>query len=358
MPIDVIDMSSVLCVIEEAIAERRPFILSTPNVNFLVAAQTDPHFRETVIQSDLCPADGMPVIWIAKLIGVPLRKRVAGADIFEALKKRRVSSDPIKVFLFGGVEGVAEEARQAINAERSGIYCVGSFFPGYGAIDEMSGDEILDKINSSQADFLVVSLGAKKGQTWLWCNRHHLSVPIRTHLGAAINFQARRIKRAPRVIRSVGLEWLWRIKEEPHLWRRYWKDCSALIHLLGTRVVPFAFRMVWLKVRYVSACPELTFEQVHDVDTLTFSLSGLAVARYVERVRPAFRDAIAARKRVIVDFTNTIGVDARFLGLLLLMRKAIRDGGGDLVLVGLSRRLRTLFRLNGLEFLISCEHSG
>lgn len=353
IPIDVIDMSSVLRTVEAAMTEKSRFLVSTPNVNFLVTAQADREFRDTIIHSDLCPADGMPIIWIAKLIGVPLRKRVAGSDIFDALKIKRAYSDPIKVFLFGGAEGVAAEACQAINAERGGLRCVGSFFPGYGSVDEMSRDDILYKINSSNADFLVVSLGAKKGQTWLWRNRAHLSVPIQTHLGAAINFQAGKIKRAPRVMRALGLEWLWRIKEEPYLWRRYWRDGSILAHLLRTRIVPFAMRMVWLKLRYLGTCSECDLQEVQGGDTLTLSISGLAIARFVNKVVPAFQMAIKTKKRITIDFTNTVGIDARFMGLLLLMRKAVRDEGGELVLIGLSRSLLTLFQLNGADFMIS-----
>lgn len=352
IPVDVIDMPSVVRIMKAAIVDKSRFMLSTPNVNFLVAAQTDPGFRETLLESDLCPADGMPVIWIARLIGVPLRTRVAGSDIFDSLKERRGDSDPIRVFLFGGLDGVSAAACRAINSEQGGLQCVGSCFPGYGSIEEMSGRGIIDKINSSHADLLIVSLGARKGQSWLHCNRQQLTIPIRTHLGAAINFQAGNIKRAPRVIRAVGFEWLWRIKEEPYLWRRYWSDGRTLVRMLCTRVVPLALWTIWLRL---GMGPELRLEQTDSAESLTLSLSGLAIARYVERVTPAFRNAITVKKRVILDLRNTVGVDARFLGLLLVVRKALQGEGNDLVLVGLPRRLHTLFRLNGLGFMIAGE---
>src|SRR4029450_1688151 len=101
-----------------------------------------------------------------------------------------------------------------------------------------SSAAIIATINASNADFLVVALGASKGQSWLQHNHHRLSIPVRAHLGAAINFQAGFLRRAPKIVRKAGFEWLWRIKEEPHLWQRYWHDGRTLLHLLWTRILP------------------------------------------------------------------------------------------------------------------------
>src|SRR5258708_34542559 len=112
----------------------------------------------------------------------------------------------------------------------------------------MSRDEIVDKINLSGADFLVASLGAQKGQLWLQRNHHRLLIPVRAHLGASLNFQAGTVRRARPIMRKFGLEWLWRIKEEPKLWGGYWNDDSVRFRLLFTHVVPFAFGTWWLRL--------------------------------------------------------------------------------------------------------------
>jgi N-acetylglucosaminyldiphosphoundecaprenol N-acetyl-beta-D-mannosaminyltransferase len=88
---------------------------------------------------------------------------------------------------------------------------------------------------------------------------------------------------------------------------------------------------------------------------VTVSLVGSATARYVDKIIAAFRDAIAVKKRIMIDFTNTRAIDARFLGLLLMIRKKLRDDGSGPVLIGLSPELRRIFRLNGLEFLLSSD---
>ena len=352
MPIDVIGMSSALRDIETAAASKTRFLFSTPNLNFLVNSQSDPDFRESLLLSDLCPVDGMPVLWIARLLGIPIKDRVAGSDVFEALKAARNSVRPLKVFLFGGAEGVAAAASRALNARPSGLYCVGSLYPGLGSVEAMSGNDIIDEINASDADLLIVSLGAKKGQSWLQRNHCRLLIPVRTHLGAVMNFQAAMVKRAPPILRKFGLEWMWRIKEEPYLWRRYCNDGVVLLRLLFTRILPLAIRTSWLRLRYDGK--DLVISQAHDCQSVTLAFSGAATARHVDKIIPVFRAAMATRKQIIIDFSNTCAVDARFLGLLLLLRKKLKSvPSSDPIFIGLSPELQKLFYLNGLKFLLS-----
>src|SRR5690242_719211 len=99
LPIDALDMSATLDRIEAAARSRTRCFISTVNLNFLVTSLSDPEFRASVLDSDLCPADGMPVVWIARLIGMPVAERVSGSDIFDALKARD-RKKPLGVFLF------------------------------------------------------------------------------------------------------------------------------------------------------------------------------------------------------------------------------------------------------------------
>src|SRR5262249_60148195 len=88
-------------------------------------------------------------------------------------------------------------------------------------------DDVMDGVNASGGVFLLVALGSRKGQIWLLRNHDRLQIPVRAHLGATLHFAAGTIRRAPAIVAKLGLEWLWRIKEEPHLWRRYWRDGGA-----------------------------------------------------------------------------------------------------------------------------------
>jgi N-acetylglucosaminyldiphosphoundecaprenol N-acetyl-beta-D-mannosaminyltransferase len=351
--IDAIEMPAVLHRIRAAAATAAPFVVSTPNLHFLVLSLTDREFRETVLDSDLCPADGIPVVWIARLMGIPIKGRIAGSDIFQALKIDRSTARPVKVFLFGGAEGVAEAASRALNLASGGLTCVGWVYPGFGTVAEMSADSVIDRINESDADFLVASLGAEKGQRWLQRNHHRLRIPIRAHLGATLNFQAGTVRRAPPILRKLGLEWLWRIKEEPHLWARYWHDGTALLRLLLTRVLPLAVATRWAYFR--ARCKEeaLFIKETEGSEAVTITVVGDASAQHVDKAILCFRRALKAKKQVIVDFSATRVIDARFLGLLLLLRKQLKLNGAGLRFTGTSPRLERLFRLHGADFLLS-----
>ena len=239
LPFDAVTLEQAVAAIRTAIARRSPCFFSTPNLNFLIAGQTNAAFRASVVHSDLSLADGMPIVWLAKLAGVPITQRVAGSDVFEAL--RNSAGPAINVYFFGGPHGVAERAAQQINAKRRSMVCVGFESPGYGSVEDMSSAETIAKINQSGADFLVVSLGAAKGQAWIERNLGALEVPVVSHLGAVVNFVTGGVKRAPRWMQKTGLEWVWRIREEPALWKRYLSDGVGLIKLLITSVIPLLY---------------------------------------------------------------------------------------------------------------------
>lgn len=353
MPVDAIEMPAVLRSIETAAATLRSFLISTPNLNFLVNYKRDAEFRNSLLLSDLCPVDGMLLVWIARLIGIPIKTRIAGSDIFESLKTGTRSGSRLKVFLFGGGSGVAAAASRALNVNSAGLRCVGWDYPGFGTVDEMSRDDIIEKINASDADFLVASLGAKKGQAWLQRNHDRLGIPIRAHLGAVLNFEAGTIERAPAWMRNLGLEWLWRIKEEPYLWRRYVYDGCVLLHLLVTRAMPLAIETWWQRLMSRHSGRGLLIRRHHDGDRIVLNLAGDAIASHVEKATAWFRDAVTMQKQIVVNFSGTRVVDARFLGLLLMLKKRLNEQGTEPKFVGLSPRLMRIFRFHGLEFLLS-----
>ena len=356
IPIDAIDMSALLRAVENAATEKSAFLVSTPNLNFLVQSQTDPAFRETVLLSELCPADGMAIVWIARLLGLPIKERVAGSDMLEALKQNYNCAPRLKLFLFGGAEGVVEAAAEALNRNSGGLSCVGFINPGYGTVEEMSQDHFIRRINASGADFLIAALTARKGQLWLQHNHHRLQIPVRAHLGAAVNFEAGKLRRAPAAIRKSGLEWLFRIKEEPYLWRRYWDDGRKLLGLILTHVLPLVVWTHW--DRLCGRKPkDLRIECVKDCESVTLSLFGAATAKNIEGTIDVFRDAAAAKKNIRINLSNTCAVDARFLGLILMLRKRAKKQGTGLNFIGASERLQTMFRLNGAGFLLTLDQN-
>lgn len=352
IPIDVVDVQGALARVTIAATRDIPFLLSTANLNFLATSLLDSDFRESLLQSDLCTADGMPIVWLARILGVSLRERVAGSDLFEALKSSRYGAQPLAVFFFGGPEGIAAAACKTLNAERTGLVCAGSFYPGFGTIEEMSTNAVLATLNSSGANFLAVALGAKKGQAWLRQNHSRIRIPIRVHLGATIAFQAGTVNRAPSSMRRWGFEWLWRIKEEPQLWLRYLSDGLMLLRLMLTRVIPLILVQRLDRLRWRKSA-ELSIIKTEDNNTVTLSLNGAALAKNVEKTVPYFRDVATSGKDVVINCINLSLADTRFLGLLLMLNKQLKSRNLSLRLTGVSPRVKRFFRLNEFGFLLS-----
>jgi N-acetylglucosaminyldiphosphoundecaprenol N-acetyl-beta-D-mannosaminyltransferase len=352
IPVDAVDMPTVLGRLESSAASKTPFLLSTPNLHFLISSLTNVDFRESLLASDLCPADGTPIIWIARALGLPISGRIAGSDIFEAFKTRPGSGQPMKIFFFGATEYVAAAAARALNDEKHRISCVGWACPGFGSLEETSAQKYIDQINESGADFLVVALGAVKGQAWIVCNRDRIRLPIRSHLGATINFQAGTVKRSPRIFQRLGCEWLWRIGQEPHLWKRYWHDGIALLGLGLGSVLPLAIAAHMPDWRSGQQRHNLDIEIEQNNDRVTLHLKGFARSAQVQTAIPAFRSALSAGKEIRVNLSQTRDIDARFLGLILMLRKQIKMRGARVEFAGVPRNMARTFRLHKVGYLL------
>ena len=350
VPIDVTSKRAVIHHIEMAAADAKPLLISTTNVNYLATSRRDSEFRDSLIASDICTADGMPIVWLGRLLGVPMKERVAGADLFDLLKHTRLS-EPLKVFFFGGAEGVAAAAAANINAQNNGVICTGALFPGFGSVEEMSADHIIDEINASNAHILAVALGAAKAHAWLQRNHDRLKIPIRAHFGATINFQAGTYRRAPQLMREWGLEWLWRLKEEPWLWRRYLTDSIVLGRLGFTHVLPLIVLRQWHRLQWGRA-DDLTIKRSEGRDWVALGISGIATTRNLEKAAPYLQEAAAANKDVFINFAGTRHIDARFIGALLVLHKRLKEQRRKLSLTAVPRPIERLIRLNGFTFLL------
>jgi N-acetylglucosaminyldiphosphoundecaprenol N-acetyl-beta-D-mannosaminyltransferase len=241
LPFDAVTLQEVVDFIHASARTRQRLFLSTVNVNWVVACAQDAAMRHSVLQSDLSVADGTPLVWLSRWAGAPLPERVAGSEVFAALRKP-TTHPPLRVYFFGGPPGVADAACAALNAESGGCVAVGAQSPGYGDLDSMSQPEQLERINAAKPDFVVVSLGARKGQAWIQRNRQALEAPVIAHLGAVVNFVAGAIPQAPGWVGRAGLEWIWRIAQEPVLWRRYAADGFGLLRLMARHGVRWRYR--------------------------------------------------------------------------------------------------------------------
>lgn len=316
LPFDAITMGQATAKLTDAVRSKQRCFFSTPNLNFAVASLDGGEFRDSVIRSDLSVADGMPLVWIAKLLGLPIKERVAGSTLFEVLRNR--SDKVLRVYFFGGPDGVAEIAANKLNATASGLTCVGYTSPGFASIDEMSSAAVIDDINDSKPDFLVVALGAKKGQAWIEHNLPRLQVPVVSHLGAVVNFVAGTVQRAPAWVGRLGGEWLWRIKEEPALWKRYFNDGLMLLKLMTRDVIPCAIA-TRLHKRDNNAVANARVSLTVQGSKCTITASGAWEESNLQALREVFTSATATSFHIQLDFSDVSHIDSACIALLMLL---------------------------------------
>lgn len=324
LPFDAINMAQAEATLRRAIHERTRCFFSTPNLNFAVGCQSDAAFRNSVLQSDLSLADGWPVLMAARLAGIPLPERVTGSGLFERLCKapEHLPGDacraPVSVYFFGGPDGAAQAACARLNASADGVRCAGFEAPGFGSIDEMSSGPQLDSLNAADADFIVVALGAKKGQAWIQRNLQRIKAPIVAHLGAVVNFAAGTVRRAPEWAQRLGLEWLWRVKEEPALWRRYARDAMALMPLLITRMLPLALYLR-LHAPSLQALAEARATVVQGPQGDMLRLEGAWTRANLRPLRELLQSQVVQHRPLALDLGAVTCLDGAAIGLLTLL---------------------------------------
>lgn len=352
---DRMDLTGATAHVARCVQDRRRCFLSTPNVNFVVGAAGDPAFRGSVLRSDLSVADGFPIVRVARWMGIGLPGRVAGADLFEQLqaRPRGPGQPPIRLFLFGGPPGVGALAAAKLNAQAGGFECVGHDEGGYGDIEAMSSQPTIDRINASGADFVLVALGARKGQAWIERNRARLDAPVISHLGAVINFAADSVARAPGWMQRAGLEWVWRIVQEPQLWRRYWGDGRVLVGVLVTRLAPWWVRTaLGRRPAGTGVAPSMDLDRM-SAPSVRVSLAGdWRDPQAWPPLRATLADVLREGRTAEFDLSAAPAVGSALLGLLCLV-DAWQDAPRA-VLSGSVRdaALRSAFRAHGVEHLL------
>ena len=346
VPFDGLTMPEALAAIDDAIRRRERLFVSTPNLSFFTQSARDAAFRDSLFESDLSLADGAPVLWLARLLRTPIPCRVPGSDLYDAMRARQPKEGqrPLRVYFFGGPEGAAEQAFDRVNRSAAGIRAVGWSYPGFRSAAEMSDPQTIEAINNSEADLLVVALGARKGQEWLMLNRDRIRVPVRVHLGAVINFEAGRIQRAPALFRRFALEWLWRIKEEPELFKRYAADFMTLVRLLITGVIPD----VWWRFR-TSSDAALLVERHEHGNKVTVTLSGHAGNDQIDGLVTAFDTALAAGKDVVLEVRGLQFVGTAALGQFASLKRALDRTSCRLSFEGLTGQPHTACHAFGMD---------
>jgi len=203
--VDNIGMDEVLQKVEDFLEDGQQHYIVTPNPEFIVRAQKDTEFREILNQADLAVPDGAGLIFASRILGRPLKERVAGVDLMERICQK-ASQKKWRIFLLGGEQGAAEKTAENLKARYSGLLI-----------------EVKTKCPKGQTFFrrptiLFIALGAPKQEKWIAQNLNKMPlVKLAVGVGGAFDFISGRVKRAPVFLQKAGLEWLWRFCCQP--WR-------------------------------------------------------------------------------------------------------------------------------------------
>ncbi|WP_415299036.1 WecB/TagA/CpsF family glycosyltransferase [Clostridium perfringens] len=230
--VDNLTMDEAIDTAEKLILKKEPSYVVTPNVDHIVKLETDKEFQEVYKNADLILTDGMPLIWISKMKGNPIKEKISGSDFFPKLCERAAKKG-YSLFLLGAAEGVASKAAENLKEKYNGLNIVGTYSPSYGfEKKDEEIKEIIKIINDVKPDILAVGLGAPKQEKFLYKYRNELNVPISLAIGASIDFEAGNINRAPKWMQNCGLEWFYRLCKEPkRMFRRYIVDDSKIIRI-------------------------------------------------------------------------------------------------------------------------------
>jgi N-acetylglucosaminyldiphosphoundecaprenol N-acetyl-beta-D-mannosaminyltransferase len=233
LEVDAVTLAQALDGIAELIDRQKGGAVFTPNVDHVVKAEHHPDFRRAYSRADLCLADGTPLVWASRLLGMPLPEKVSGSDLVLPLM-RLASERRWRVYLLGGKPGVAEEAGQKLTREL-GVTIVGTESPIVspdGTAD--STEQTLARLRAASPDLVLVAFGAPKQELWIDRFSDRIVPAVAIGVGGSLDFVAGQVRRAPAWISRAGLEWLFRLAQEPRrLWRRYLVEDPAFLVIVA-----------------------------------------------------------------------------------------------------------------------------
>lgn len=227
--VDNLSMEETLQTIEGFIRSGRPHQHVVVNVDKIVKAQRDAELRRIINECALINADGMPVVWASRLLGRPLKERVAGVDLFEALMCRAADTG-WRIYLLGARQEVVTEVQRRYEIKYPGLKIVG-VRDGYWSKSEEEG--VVQAIADARPDILFVAISSPKKEHFLGAYQESMRVPFAMGVGGTFDVAVGKVQRAPLWMQRSGLEWFYRFLQEPRrMFRRYFIEDMAFIGLL------------------------------------------------------------------------------------------------------------------------------
>lgn len=245
-----INIIEVINICEGYISKRNSLLLAVVNVAKIVNSHKDLHLRKSLDEADIILADGLPIVWLSKLIGKPLPERVTGIDIMFRLLEL-ASKKNYNVFFLGTTKEIIEKVVQVVHTKYPGVRIAG-YRNGY--FEEPEEQEVAKQIRNSFADILFVAMSSPKKENFLRKWWSFINVPICHGVGGSFDVLAGVTQRAPLWMQKCSLEWFYRLVQEPkRMWRRYLVTNTIFIKLSVEAIIRARFSKLLNKFRLICA---------------------------------------------------------------------------------------------------------
>jgi N-acetylglucosaminyldiphosphoundecaprenol N-acetyl-beta-D-mannosaminyltransferase len=222
VPLALTDYGHTLDWIDAAVAARSRSYICVAAVHTVMACREDAQLRAAVLGADFTVPDGQPLVWALTMLGERLEDRVYGPELMDRACARAARSGQ-RFFLYGGRnQGALAELARCLRLRHPGLKIVGGYAPPFRELSDAEEAKVAADIDRSGADVVWVGIGVPKQEKWMARMRPRLQAPVLVGVGAAFDFHAGLVPQAPARMQRVGLEWLFRLIQEPRrLWRRY-----------------------------------------------------------------------------------------------------------------------------------------
>jgi len=333
---------------DEAVNEIEDLILSggthqvaTANLDFWLNSLNDVHLHRIIAGCSLVLPDGMPLVWISRLLGNPLKERVSGADLVPQLAELSAKKG-YGIYLLGGKPGVAERAIKVLEEKYPGVNIVGHHAPPLADLERMDHGDALDRIRAAKPDILLVAFGNPKQEKWIRMHAKRSGVPVSIGIGGSMDMLVGDVQRAPIWMQRSGLEWLGRCLQEPtRLVPRYARNFQALVLKL-----PFALMAQFLQRRHRG---QSAVSRTGDSGIVHLHLQGNLESETSVALNRTVDGCIAGGQLLVVHMKDLEYASPEGLGALLAARQRLLATGLSLTLAGVPMRLKLLFSAWCLE---------
>ena len=361
--------------------DERPKLVATVNVDFLVNTlkwfsrkPRHPELLDILRRANLVTADGMPLIWLSKLIGTPLKERVAGADLVPRLAKEAAKQNK-SIYFLGGSGDVGKQAAEILKRKNKDLIIAGTNSP----FVHVQGEEIeyahntdlqiVDRINKSGADILLIAFGNPKQEIWFQRNKNQIKTAVTIGIGGTFEFITGSVSRAPTWMQKFGLEWIFRITQDPkRLWKRYFIGLLKFSFMILPVICYYKYRRFLFKFSKKDKISEKKFQSIKSTGSTDSSIRALKLqiikntgptdssiraitlpnlfdASTVEQIRDEMQKIVRLNSNIVLDFEEVNFIDSSGLGYIVRLWRLAQKEKKGLYITGIKQSAKRVFKL-------------